>query len=536
MTCKVLFIYPNQRSESLVPPAIAIFSSLLKRDGHSVELFDTSDYDLDADEYITFKNSQKNKVAVGNLLVRPYESKADSMRKHTSATGDLIKKVEKFRPDLVAVTSTESTFLLAVQLLRSIKKFNIPTILGGVFATFAPEVAIKHDVIDMVCVGEGENAITDLANKISAGEDYSDVTNLWVKKKNGTIVKNGIINPVDVNNLELPDLSIFDDSRFYRPMYGKMYRMMPMETHRGCPYKCTFCNSPSQNVLYDNATTGKFFRKRSIDMVRKDLLYLRDVMKVEYVYFWADTFFAWSNKEFDEFCEMYKDFKMPFWCQTRVETVTHERIKKLKEIGLHMLAFGMEHGNEKFRADVIDRKYSNKSAIDALQIPHEYGVPFTVNNIIGFPGETRELAFDTIEINRQWEADQMSCSILQPYFGTPLRRLAVQNNYLDPDSICPANSDDTMLNLPDFSPDQMKGLRRTFAMYVKFPKNRWKDIERAEKLTYEGDKIWESLRQEYMATYLNDSDTSIQEQGNFQPKNTDKNASVGMGPSTSGSI
>ena len=93
-----------------------------------------------------------------------------------------------------------------------------------------------------------------------------------------------------------------------------------------------------------------------------------------------------------------------------------------------------------------------------------------------------------------------------------------------------------MLNLPDFSPDQMKGLRRTFAMYVKFPKNRWKDIERAEKLTYEGDKIWESLRQEYMATYLNDSDTSIQEQGNFQPKNTDKNASVGMGPSTSGSI
>ena len=173
MSCTVLFIYPNQRSESLVPPAIAIFSSLLKRYGHSVDLFDTADYDLDADEYITFKNSQKNKVAVGNLLVRPYESKADSMRKHTSATGDLIKKVEKFKPDIVAVTSTESTFFLAVQLLRSIKKFNIPTILGGVFATFAPEVAIKYEVIDMVCVGEDENAITDLAKKISSDETGS---------------------------------------------------------------------------------------------------------------------------------------------------------------------------------------------------------------------------------------------------------------------------------------------------------------------------------------------------------------------------
>ena len=59
MSANVLFIYPNQRSESLVPPAIAIFSSLLKNKGHNVELFDTSDYDLDADEYISFKNSQK---------------------------------------------------------------------------------------------------------------------------------------------------------------------------------------------------------------------------------------------------------------------------------------------------------------------------------------------------------------------------------------------------------------------------------------------------------------------------------------------
>ena len=29
---KVLFIYPNQRAESLVPPAIGIFSRLSKRD------------------------------------------------------------------------------------------------------------------------------------------------------------------------------------------------------------------------------------------------------------------------------------------------------------------------------------------------------------------------------------------------------------------------------------------------------------------------------------------------------------------------
>ena len=38
--------------------------------------------------------------------------------------------------------------------------------------------------------------------------------------------------------------------------------------------------------------------------------------------------------------------------------------------------------------------------VDALKIPARYGVAFSVNNITGFPTETRELAMDTIELNR----------------------------------------------------------------------------------------------------------------------------------------
>ena len=127
----------------------------------------------------------------------------------------------------------------------------------------------------------------------------------------------------------------------------------------------------------------------------------------------------------------------------------------------------------------------------------------------------------------------MSCSILQPYYGTPLRKVVVENEYLHPDAICPANSDDTMLDLPNYSADEMKGLRRTFAMYVKFPKNRWKDIEKAEKIDSEGDKVWEDLKQEYLDRYLVTSDTDITEQGN--PKDVE-DSQGGMGPSTSFSI
>ena len=56
---------------------------------------------------------------------------------------------------------------------------------------------------------------------------------------------------------------------------------------------------------------------------------------VEYNYFWADTFLAMNKKEFEEFCEMYSEIKLPFWMQTRPETITDYNMKKLKEVGVN---------------------------------------------------------------------------------------------------------------------------------------------------------------------------------------------------------
>ena len=61
-----------------------------------------------------------------------------------------------------------------------IKRNKIPVIAGGVFPTFAPELTLRHRLIDMACVGEGENAMIDLCQRIQKGQSYNDVTNLGV--------------------------------------------------------------------------------------------------------------------------------------------------------------------------------------------------------------------------------------------------------------------------------------------------------------------------------------------------------------------
>ena len=42
---------------------------------------------------------------------------------------------------------------------------------------------------DMVCVGDGEEAVLELVNRMEKGDSYHDVRNIWVKK-NGGIIKN----------------------------------------------------------------------------------------------------------------------------------------------------------------------------------------------------------------------------------------------------------------------------------------------------------------------------------------------------------
>ena len=69
------------------------------------------------------------------------------------------------------------------------------------------------------------------------------------KKKNNEIISNPP-KMIDMDENPLIDVSMFEEARFYRPMMGKTWRMFPVETHRGCPYKCAYCNSPSQMAMY----------------------------------------------------------------------------------------------------------------------------------------------------------------------------------------------------------------------------------------------------------------------------------------------
>ena len=209
-----------------------------------------------------------------------------------------------------------------------------------------------------------------------------------------------------------------------------------------------------------------------------------------------------SREEFEGFVDMYQHIKMPFWMQTRVETLTELRIQGLERVGCNRISVGLEHGNEEFRQKIVGKGFSNQAIIDVFEILQRYSIPITINNIIGFPGETRELIFDTLELNRQLGTDSVNAYIFTPYRGTAMYADAASKGFVDPDAETNSIITGSILNMPTISPDEILGLVRTFSLYVKFPKEEWPDIAIAENFTPEGDEKFAELSERYYERFF----------------------------------
>ena len=92
---------------------------------------------------------------------------------------------------------------------------------------------------------------------------------------------------------------------------------------------------------------------------------------------------------------MYLDYKIPFWMNTRAETI-NEHIKGLEEMNMLRTSIGVEHGNTEYRKKYLKRNVSDEVQIRAFEILADHKYVSCANAIIGMPDENRELIFDTI--------------------------------------------------------------------------------------------------------------------------------------------
>jgi len=208
------------------------------------------------------------------------------------------------------------------------------------------------------------------------------------------------------------------------------------------------------------------------------------------------------GKKFDEFCERYSDYKIPFWFNTRPETISAGVVKKLEDINCFRMGIGLEHGNEAFRRTVLNRRVSDEKIVAACKIVENSKITYSVNNIIGFPGETRDLVFDTIKLNRRIRPDTVGTFVFTPYKGTELYDHCVKGGFILPGTAVGDPHGESVLENSPLDKDEIGGLLRTFPLYIHFGTEVFPAIRKAERFTEEGDEIFKELAERYMEEHF----------------------------------
>lgn len=498
---KVLLVYPNLPLMLTPSIAIGLFTSLLRKQGYQLKLFETTHYESDE------VSSAENRVEM--LNVRPFNVEADLGvdRIGRNLYDDFRELAEDFKPDLMVFSVVEDAFLQAVELLRAVQDLSIPHIFGGVFPTNAPEVCMEFPEINFIGLGEGENTNIYAAEAVRCGKPLAGIPGTWHRNDDSSITKAPQGPLVNINDTR-PDFSLFERERFHRPMGGRVFMAMPIETYRGCPYSCTYCNSPAQRAFAKDNDLGIFLRRKTMENLFEELEASVALYNPEFFYFVDDSFLARPKKEIFDFCDMYEHFKLPFWFNTRAENCTEEILARLKEVNCYRISFGLEAGNEEYRDKVLLRRVSNAKYLDHFKLIADSGIAFSLNIIIGMPGETRALVMDTVEMVRSiYGFDALTVSIFTPYHGTGLRDIAVKNNWLDPKTITKHTTSSSVLNMPEpyLSCEDIDGLAAVFPLYCYFPRSDWDAIRRAETADEEGLKIRTHFAEIYQREFLGET-------------------------------
>jgi anaerobic magnesium-protoporphyrin IX monomethyl ester cyclase len=379
----------------------------------------------------------------------------------------LAREAVRWRPDLIALSCMTGEHL---QVLRSVAGVraalpDVPVVMGGPHPTCWPDV-VQHPAVDIICRGEGEEAIVELAGRIAANEPYEEIANLVVKTGGG--LRRNPLRPL-IHDLER--LPAWDRDIYGRYSAGRLDVHHPLVlTGRGCPFSCSYCINQFVRTLY-GVRPGEHVRRRSPEAVLDELEGLVARYPVRVVEFIDDTF-TLNRPWLRTFLPAYaRRIGRPFACDVRADTLSPELMAALRQAGCVTVRLGVESGSDRVREQILGKQLARRTIVEAARTVRESGARLMTYNIVGAPGETLDDALQTLQLNRELRPDYALCSLLQPYPGTAVRRRAREQGLLaddgDIDRFPSALYTVSLLSNPDRQ--GLEGLQRLFDLLVRVP-------------------------------------------------------------------
>jgi len=390
---KVLFYFRGFESIG-----IEYLSAVLKAAGHQVELI----FDPGFDD--------------NNYMRLPFLKKLNRVDR-------MLRKTRAFQPDLLCFSCLTNLYPYVIRMAALLKQeTGKPVLVGGPHPSALPEFVLGNPNVDMVCLGEGEEALVELANRMEAGQPTDDIRNIWFKR-DGEIRRN----PLRPLLACLDDLPLPDKDLFHR--VGVFDRSVMVITSRGCSFNCNYCIHGFERRLYKGL--GYKIRRRAVDNVLEELRLYKKKYNAR-MFLFEDDDFASDEAWLERFAEPYaRQIRLPFYCLTNPRQITDRKLHLLKTAGCYELFMGIDSGSEEIRRNRLNRKFSDRELIETARKIKEKGIILRTTAMFAIPDETPEDMTKTVKMIADIKPDAISTYTFYPYPKTVLYDYAVEKGLID---------------------------------------------------------------------------------------------------------
>ncbi len=462
---KVLLLYVNPYERTGIPIGVSYLIPILKQHQHQVELFDTT--------FLKLNYSRYNILGIvgseGDAIIKSFQNRIDS-----------------FRPDIIAVSTTSLCFPFSIKMLENINNFRGKVIYGGIHATVDSAGVLSHNIVDYVCRGYGEETLPDLLSAIEKESSLKDIANLVWRDGDDSLIYNSF-KPPDLSNLPIPDWTMFDERHLVRQFKEGFYRWGNFQLCRGCPFSCRYCCNSSLKKM------GSRVLHLPVEQVLESIEYHVRGSRLEIVRIFDETFGAGNLDELERFAEEYsRRVDLPSIVETNPLVLSERVVKILKKINCISVSLGIECGDESRRRKICGRHISDECLVSAFQILRDNGIRTSSYNILNWPNDTREDIFKLISINRRCSPEFINIFCFTPFPGTELWDDCQKGGFFKHNAVLDYLETPAITN-PNLTDDEIIGLRKTFPLYVHFEQELWPLIKLAEKDDEAGREVFKCL-------------------------------------------
>ncbi len=348
----------------LPPLGLAYIAAVLEKNGFQVEIYDNY------------------------LLERPIEEVKLEIRRRS--------------PQIVGITCNSLTYQRCLELAKAVKEV-CPTcavVVGGPHASYMPQTLLEHSEVDYVVIGEGEQAMVQLAASITKGEQRAAIAKIpgVACKIGGEIVRT---EPRFISNLDevpFPARHLLPMRMYDRALsYLTVKPVDTMSIHRGCPYRCAYCET---RELWGTACRA-FSPQRVIDEIR----HMVETYGTRGIYFVGDNFTI-NKKRTMELCQLIKNNKIDLkWtCETRADLISKELLVEMKSAGCQTMFFGVESGSQRIQQK-LNKGIDLQEVARTFELCRQVGILTATSFMLGIPGETLADMNATFEFAKKLRAD-----------------------------------------------------------------------------------------------------------------------------------